>query len=142
MFMGAYPTTIAGTVDRKAMYERAALGLHQLGLELDPRSLLAGLSLAELQFVEIARALLADLQLLILDEPTSALTPAESERLFKIIRTLRDRGKSVLLITHRLEEGEAIAHSITVLHLGRHVATRPARPLKRPAAVQIMLRRP
>ena len=102
IFMGAYPTTITGTVDRKTMYERAALGLRQLGLDLDPRSLIAGLSVAELQFVEIARALLAELQLLILDDPTSALTPAESERLFKIIRTLRDRDKTVLLIKHTL----------------------------------------
>lgn len=142
IFMGAYPTTIAGTVDRKTMYERAALALQQLGLDLDPRSLIAGLSVAELQFVEIARALLADLQLLILDEPTSALTPAESERLFKIIRTLRDRGKSVLLITHRLEEVEAIADDITVLRDGRHVATRPAEQVNRSALVQMMVGRP
>jgi rhamnose transport system ATP-binding protein len=78
IFMGAYPTTLAGTVDRKTMYERAESALYQLGLDLDPRSLIAGLSVAELQFVEIARALVAELQLLILDEPTSALTPAES----------------------------------------------------------------
>jgi rhamnose transport system ATP-binding protein len=142
IFMGSYPTTIAGTVDRKIMYEQAALGLHQLGLDLDPRSLIAGLSVAELQFVEIARALLADLQLLILDEPTSALTPAESERLFKIIRTLRDRGKSVLLITHRLEEVEAIADDITVLRDGRHVATGPAEQINRAALVQMMVGRP
>ena len=142
IFMGGYPTTSAGTVDRKTMYERAALGLHQLGLDLDPRSLIAGLSVAELQFVEIARALLADLQLLILDEPTAALTPAESERLFKIIRTLRDRDKSVLLITHRLEEVEAIADDITVLRDGRHVATRPAEQINRAALVQMMVGRP
>ena len=108
IFMGAYPTTAAGTVDRRRMYDGAEFDLHRLGLDLDPRSLIAGLSVAELQFVEIARALATELQLLILDEPTSALTPAESGRLFKIIRTLRDQGKSVLLITHRLEEVEAI----------------------------------
>jgi rhamnose transport system ATP-binding protein len=142
MFMGAYPTTAAGIVDRKTMYERTAAGLRQLGSDLDPRSLIAGLSVAELQFVEIARALLADLQLLILDEPTSALTPAESERLFKIIRNLRNEGKSVLLITHRLEEVEAIADDITVLRDGRHVATRPAAQISRAALVQMMVGRP
>lgn len=141
IFMGAYPTTRAGTVDRKTMYERAESALHQLGLHLDPRSLIAGLSVAELQFVEIARALLAELQLLILDEPTSALTPAESGRLFKIIRTLRDKGKSVLLITHRLEEVEAIADDITVLRDGRHVATCPANQVNRAALVQMMVGR-
>jgi rhamnose transport system ATP-binding protein len=142
IFMGAYPTTLAGTVDRRTMYERAERALHRLGLDLDPRSLIAGLSVAELQFVEIARALVAELQLLILDEPTSALTPAESGRLFKIIRTLRDNGKSVLLITHRLEEVEAIADDITVLRDGRHVATRPASEVNRAALVQMMVGRP
>jgi rhamnose transport system ATP-binding protein len=141
IFLGAYPTTLAGTVNRKTMYERAESALRQLGLDLDPRSLIAGLSVAELQFVEIARALLADLQLLILDEPTSALTPAESGRLFEIIRTLRDNGKSVLLITHRLEEVEAIADDITVLRDGRHVATRPANQVNRAALVQMMVGR-
>jgi rhamnose transport system ATP-binding protein len=141
IFLGAYPTTLAGTVNRKTMYERAKNALRQLGLDLDPRSLIAGLSVAELQFVEIARALLADLQLLILDEPTSALTPAESGRLFEIIRTLRDHGKSVLLITHRLEEVEAIADDITVLRDGRHVATRPANQVNRAALVQMMVGR-
>jgi rhamnose transport system ATP-binding protein len=142
IFMGAYPTTIVGAVDRKTMYERSGHALHQLGLDLDPRSLIAGLSVAELQFVEIARALVAELQLLILDEPTSALTPAESGRLFKIIRTLKDNGKSVLLITHRLEEVEEIADDITVLRDGRHVATRPAKEVPRAALVQMMVGRP
>jgi rhamnose transport system ATP-binding protein len=141
IFLGAYPTTLAGTVNRRTMYQRAESALRQLGLDLDPRSLIAGLSVAELQFVEIARALLADLQLLILDEPTSALTPAESGRLFEIIRTLRTNGKSVLLITHRLEEVETIADDITVLRDGRHVATRPANQVSRAALVQMMVGR-
>ena len=95
---------------------RAALG--QLGVDVDPHALIAGLSVAELQFVEIARALTADLQLLILDEPTSALTPAEAEKLFRIVRGLRDEGKSVMLITHRLEELDLIADDVTVLRDG------------------------
>jgi rhamnose transport system ATP-binding protein len=141
IYMGFYPRTVAGTVDRKAVYHRAASALRELGIDLDPRSIVAGLSVAELQFVEIARALSAELQLLILDEPTSALTPAESERLFKIVRTLRKHGKSVLLITHRLEEVEAISDDITVLRDGRHVATRPAELVSRAALVQMMVGR-
>jgi rhamnose transport system ATP-binding protein len=142
IYMGIYPKAAGGTVDRKTMYERAAAALHQLGIDLDPRSIVAGLSVAEMQFVEIARALSADLQLLILDEPTSALTPAESERLFKIVRTLREQGKSVLVITHRLEEVEAISDDITVLRDGRHVATRPAELVSRATLVQMMVGRP
>ncbi len=142
MFVGTYPRTTMGTVDRRAIYHRARALLGRLGVELDPHSLVATLSIAELQFVEIARALSTDVQLLILDEPTSSLTPAEAERLFRIARALRDQGKSVLLITHRLEEVEAIADVVTVLRDGRHVATRPADELDRPMIVNLMVGRP
>src|SRR5215208_999508 len=140
--MGSYPRTAIGTIDRRAMYAGAAEALHRLGIDIDARALVAGLSIAELQFVEIARALSKDVRLLILDEPTSALTPAESARLFSIVRRLRDEGKSIILITHRLEEVEAVADEITVLRDGRHVATRPAREIDRAGLVQMMVGRP
>ncbi len=95
-----------------------------------------------MQFVEIARALTADLRLLILDEPTSALTPAEVDKLFRIVRSLRDQGTSVLFITHRLEELDLIANAVTVLRDGRHVATRAAAELTRAEIVQMMVGRP
>jgi ABC-type sugar transport system ATPase subunit len=119
IFMGAYPTTLAGTVDRKTTYLRAKRALHELGLDLDPRSLIAGLSMAELQFVEIARALVADLQLLILDEPTSALTPAESGRLFKIIRTLpvEKRARSFQRALHCPTPSRVISRTARRRHL-------------------------
>jgi rhamnose transport system ATP-binding protein len=107
--MGATPMTAFGTVDRKVVAARARASLARLGVDIDPSALIAELSVAELQFVEIARALTADLQLLILDEPTSALTPAEVEKLFRIVRGLGDCGTSVVLITHRLEELDSIA---------------------------------
>ena len=140
--MGAYPRTAIGTIDRRALYARASEALRRLGIDIDAHALVAGLSIAELQFVEIARALSTDVRLLILDEPTSALTPAESARLFSIVRRLRDEGKSIVLITHRLEEVEAIADDITVLRDGRHVATRPAREIDRAQLVQMMVGRP
>ncbi|MDQ0395480.1 sugar ABC transporter ATP-binding protein [Labrys monachus] len=141
IFMGAYPRTMFGTVDRRAMYDKARASLRQLGVELDPFSLVAALSMAELQFVEIARALSTDVQLLILDEPTSPLTPAEAEQLFRIVRALRDQGKSVLFITHRLEEVEAMADDVTVLRDGRHVATGPASEFDRARIVNLMVGR-
>src|SRR3954451_5513951 len=113
IFMGEYPLTAWGAVDRRAMRERASATLRQLGVELDLRSLVAGLSIAELQFVEIARALSSELQILILDEPTSSLTPAESGRLFDIIARLKSEGKSIIFISHRLEEVEAICDEVT-----------------------------
>ncbi len=142
IYMGTYPKSVAGTVDRKSIYSSAAAALQKFGVDIDPHTIVAGLSVAEMQFVEIARALTTELQLLILDEPTSALTPDESERLFKIVRDLRAQGKSVLIITHRLEEVEAIADDITVLRDGRHVATRPASEVDRSSLVQMMVGRP
>jgi rhamnose transport system ATP-binding protein len=140
--MGATPVTAVGTIDRKATTARARQALARLGVDIDPYALIAELSVAELQFVEIARALTADLQLLILDEPTSALTPAEVDKLFRIVRNLRDQGTSVVLITHRLEELDLIADAVTVLRDGRHVATCPASELSRAEIVRMMVGRP
>ena len=141
--MGATPVTAFGTVDRKAAVARAREALARLGVAIEPSALIAGLSMAELQFVEIARALTADLRLLILDEPTSALTPAEVEKLFRIVKTLRDRvdiGRADY--AHRLEELDLIADAVTVLRDGRHVATRPASELSRAEIVRMMVGRP
>ena len=140
--MGATPVTTFGTIDRRAADARARQALARLGVDIDPHALIAELSVAELQFVEIARALTADLRLLILDEPTSALTPAEVDKLFRIVRGLRDQGTSVVFITHRLEELDLIADAVTVLRDGRHVATGPASDLTRAEIVRMMVGRP
>ncbi len=141
MFVGDYPISRWGVVDRAAMYDRAADAFKQLGVTLDPRALVGSLSTAELQFVEIARALSTDVRLLILDEPTSPLTPAEAERLFEIMRALRAQNKSVLFITHRLEEVEAVADEVTVLRDGAHISTRPIRDMGRATMVNLMVGR-
>ena len=140
--MGATPVSRFGTIDRKAVEARARHSLARVGVDIDPRALIAELSVAELQFVEIARALTADLGLLILDEPTSALTPAEVENLFGIVRGLRDQGTSIVFITHRLEELDLIADAVTVLRDGRHIATRPAAEVSRAEIVRMMVGRP
>jgi rhamnose transport system ATP-binding protein len=140
--MGAYPRTAIGSVNRRAMEDNARRLLARLGSELDVRALVAGLSVAEHQFIEIARALAYDLKLLILDEPTSALTPSEAERLFAVVRQLRDHGTAVVLITHRLEEIELMSDDITVLRDRRHIATLPARAFTREKLVQMMVGRP
>ena len=140
--MGATPTMALGVVDRRAVVARAREALARIGVAIDPRALIAELSVAELQFVEIARALAADPQLLILDEPTSSLTPAEAEKLFRIARDLREHGTAILFITHRLEELTLIADTVTVLRDGRHVATRPAADVTRTEIVRMMVGRP
>jgi rhamnose transport system ATP-binding protein len=141
IFLGKYPVTWLGSVNRRKVYAEARACLRRLHVDIDPQALVAGLSMAQLQFVEIARALSSELQLLILDEPTSALTPSEADKLFQIIRQLRDQGRSTLFISHRLEEVEAIADDITVLRDGRHIATQPASSINRSQLVQMMVGR-
>ncbi|WP_206365367.1 sugar ABC transporter ATP-binding protein [Siculibacillus lacustris] len=140
--MGAYPSGWFGTVDRRAMIDTAREHLARVGSDLDPKRTVAGLSVAEHQFVEIARALSSDVRVLILDEPTSALTPTEAERLFAVVRSLRDRGTAIILITHRLEEIEAMCDDVTVLRDRRHVATLPRAEVDRAKLVQLMVGRP
>jgi len=94
---------------------KALLG--RLGFEMDVDALVAGLTVAEAQFVEIARALVTDLRLLILDEPTSALTPGEAAKLYDVVRRLRGDGTTVVWISHRMEEIRRLADTITVLAL-------------------------
>ncbi len=123
IFLGFQPRTRLGTVDTRRMYAEAARMLGDLGVDIDPRSLLAGRTVAEVQFVEIVRAMCADLRLLILDEPTASLTPAEAERLFGVMASLKRRGVSVLFISHRLEEVRRVADEVTVMRDGEHVVT-------------------
>ena len=123
VFMGIFPAAPARTIDRRRMYAETVRLLDELRVDLSPTALVAGLSVAELQFVGIARALTRQLGLLILDEPTAALTPTEADRLFDIVRALRDRGTSVIFISHRLEELPGFVDTVTVLRDGRHVQT-------------------
>jgi rhamnose transport system ATP-binding protein len=142
VYMGIHPITALGTVDRKKMYERTRRALKPLGVELNPHAVVAGLSTAEMQFVEFARALAEGVErLFILDEPTASLSPGDTEKLFSVIRQLRDRGTSILFISHRLEELEGLVDTITVLRDGELVATKPADTLNQANIVQLMVGR-
>jgi rhamnose transport system ATP-binding protein len=142
IFMGIHPLSRLGTVDRRRMYQRARELLAQLEVELDPTALVAGLSIGEVQFVEFARAMAEGVgRMLILDEPTAALTPAETARLFGVLRRLRDRGASLIFISHRLEELAGLVDTVTVLRDGRHVTTQPAATLDQESVVRLMVGR-
>jgi rhamnose transport system ATP-binding protein len=123
IFLGFQPRTRLGAVDSRRMYAEASRRLSELGVDIDPRSLLAGRTVAEIQFVEIVRAMCADLKVLILDEPTASLTPSEAERLFAVMASLKQRGVSILFISHRLEEVRRVADDVTVMRDGEHVIT-------------------
>jgi len=130
-----------GWIDARAE-RRAALGvIGRLGVLLDPDARARDLTVAQQQLVETARALLADARLLIMDEPTAALTPREVERLFAILRELRARGHGLLFISHRLDEVLEIADRVTVMRDGVTLGTRSAGELTREALIEQMVGR-
>ncbi len=142
IFMGVQPLDRLRTIDNRRMYERARALLAELDANLDPTTMVAGLSIGEIQFVEFARAMAEGVdRLLFLDEPTAALTPSETDRLFRVVRRLRDNGTSIVLISHRLEELKGLVDTVTVLRDGNHVATEPAAALDETAVVKLMVGR-
>ena len=140
IFTGRYPRS-GPIVDRRAMTSAAREKLTDLGFDLDPDQLVAGLTVAEAQFVEIARAVDTGLQVLILDEPTSALTPDESEKLYAVVKKLKAQGTTVIWISHRMEEVRFLADTITVLRDGSHVRTAPASELDDDTMIRLMVGR-
>ncbi len=113
-----------GFLDRPGSREEIRSLSRQFGLEVDPDALVADLSVGQQQRVEIVKALARAAQILILDEPTAVLTPQEIEDLFSVMRSLRESGRTILFITHKLKEVFAIADRITVIRHGRVVGTR------------------
>jgi ribose transport system ATP-binding protein len=124
IYMGREPRgRLSFTVDEKRQVELTAELIDRLHLRLDPRAKVRDLKVAQQQMVEIAKALSLDASVLIMDEPTAALTNTEIDELFRIIRTLRAQGVGVVHISHRLEELRQISDRVTVMRDGRYVAT-------------------
>ncbi|HCA85179.1 MAG TPA: sugar ABC transporter ATP-binding protein, partial [Streptomyces sp.] len=140
--LGREPRTVRGTVDRRAMERGAAALLAGLGLSVPPRRAVKDCRIAEQQLIEVAKALALDVRLLVMDEPTSALADAEVRRLFTVIRGLTARGVGVVYISHRLEELEEIADSVTVLRDGAYVGRREMAETTRAELVRLMVGRP
>src|SRR5260370_27552081 len=126
IFMGRQPLRAGRRIDRPAMNRAAGEIFARLGVALDPQRQARGLSVADQQIVEIAKALSSNSNILVMDEPTAALTTVEVERLFEVIRTLRKEGAAVLFISHRLEEGLPIRPRGTITRDGRFGQTAPA----------------
>jgi len=130
-----------GVVDRAALSRRAAALLKEVGLDIDPKTRVEELGVAQMQLVEIAKALCYDSKLLVLDEPTATLTPPEIERLFAILKRLKARGVTIIYISHRLHEVFEIGDRVTVLRNGQLVTTRDLRALTVPDLVRLMIGR-
>jgi rhamnose transport system ATP-binding protein len=120
--MGRHPLGALRRIDRKAMHKEAADLLQRLGVRLEAERPVRGLSIADQQVVEIAKALSFEARVLIMDEPTAALSGPEVARLFGVVRTLQERGAGILFISHRLEEVFAICETVTVMRDGAVVS--------------------
>jgi len=124
LYLGREPTRALGTISRRDLEQRAGDAFGRLGIRVDPSARVADLSVAQQQMVEVARALAFESRILIMDEPTSALTAAEIRTLFALIRSVRERGVGIIYISHRMEEIFAIGDRVTVLRDGQKIATR------------------
>jgi monosaccharide-transporting ATPase len=140
VMLGHEPRGRAG-IDWKAVHRLAAEHLAGLGLAVDTRSMLSSHSIAIQQLVAISRAMVLDAKVLILDEPTSSLDRGEVERLFAVIRELRDQGVAILFVSHFLEQVYEISDRITVLRNGRLVGEHLAADLPRDSLVSQMIGR-
>jgi len=130
-----------GLVNYRETNRRAAALLDEVGLDVAPTTLVSRLGVAQMQLVEIAKALCYESKLLILDEPTATLTSKEVDRLFEILGRLKAKGVTILYISHRLHEVYEVGDRVTVLRDGQLVATRPLAGLTIPEIVRMMVGR-
>ena len=125
IFLGREPQgKIPGVIDWSRLYHQAQALLDRLNVKVDAHALVDDLSIAQLQMVEVAKALSYNADLIIMDEPTSSLTDRETEVLFDLMRSLRADGVSIIFISHRLEEVFEIADRVTVLRDGKYIGTK------------------
>ena len=125
IFMGRQIRGRGRRIDKAAMYAEAERLFSGLGVRIDPRRPALGLSIADQQLIEIAKAISLDAKVLIMDEPTAALSGVEVERLFTVARQLRDEGRALVFISHRFDEVFALCDTVTVLRDGSYIGTRP-----------------
>lgn len=139
IFLGRYPRSSSGLIEWATVREGTFKVLEQFSLNIDVDAIVKGLSVAEQQLVEIAKAISMESNLLIMDEPTAALGLMESRRLMELIRRLTEKGKSIIYISHRLDEVLEIADRVTILKDGKRVAMSPIKELKMKDVVRLMI---
>lgn len=142
IFLGREPLAGFGRIDFKTMNGRAQELLDSLHFDIDARTVMMDLSVAKLQLVEIAKALSYDAEIIIMDEPTSALGEAEADQLFAAIATLKSKGKGIIYVSHRLSEIFEIADSYTVFRDGAWVGSGAIAEVTREALIQMIVGRP
>ena len=123
LFIGRQPKGRLGLISQSSMRQQARSLFAQLGVPIDPDRLAEGLSIADQQIIEIAKAISLDAQVLVMDEPTAALSGSEVDRLFQVVRSLQEKGVAILFISHRFVEVFAISDRITVMRDGSYIGT-------------------
>ena len=141
IFLGREPITKMRNINWKQLYEESRKWLDKLGLKEDPRELVGNISVGKQQLVEIAKALSLDAKVIIMDEPTGALTVSETEKLFEVIRELKEQGHSIVYISHRLKEIFEICDDVTVLRDGELIGERSIEGLDEDQIIEMMVGR-
>jgi rhamnose transport system ATP-binding protein len=141
VFLGHSPAGRFGGIDWGAMRRAAHAVFEDLGVRMDVGAPVRGLSIADQQLIEIAKSLSLDSRVLVLDEPTASLSAHEADRLFTIVRQLRDRGVAILFVSHRLDEVFALCDRATVFRDGRHIVTAKTADLTTADLVRYMVGR-
>ncbi|MEO9322922.1 sugar ABC transporter ATP-binding protein [Nocardioides sp. C4-1] len=141
IFMGRMPLGSARRIDRQAMHREAESLFERLGVRIDPKRPARGLSIADQQIIEIAKAISLDAALLVMDEPTAALSGVEVDRLFAVARSLRDEGRGLVFISHRFDEVFDLCDTVTVMRDGAYIDTHRVADTSVPALVAQMVGR-
>ncbi|UCE07603.1 MAG: sugar ABC transporter ATP-binding protein [bacterium] len=141
IFLGREPLHIFRIIDHKKLYTSAQKMLNDLGVDINARSIVKELGVAQQQMVEVAKALSLDARILIMDEPTSALTEQEIKQLFAAIYKLKKKGVSIIYISHRLEELFEIGDRVTVLRDGKYIGTKSINEVTKHELIRMMVNR-
>lgn len=141
IFLGREPVTDLKNIKWKQLFEESRKWIDKLGLNEDPRELIENISVGKQQLVEIAKALSLNAKVIIMDEPTGALTVSETEKLFQVIRELKEQGHSIVYISHRLKEIFEICDYVTVLRDGELIGEKPIDEVDEDKIIEMMVGR-
>ncbi len=141
LLLGHLPRRNGILVDWRKARQLAQDNLKLLNVNINPATLMRNLTVVEREIVEIVKALSSNARIIVMDEPTAALTPPEVRQLFEIIQNLRERGVGIIYISHRLDEIFQVAQRVTVLRDGKHIGTRPVEEVSHAELVKMMVGR-
>ncbi|MCP4381925.1 MAG: sugar ABC transporter ATP-binding protein, partial [Hyphomicrobiales bacterium] len=139
VFLGSQPLTALGTIDWRRMVREAREHLADLGIDVDPATTIGELPIGLQQLIELARVLFSGARIIILDEPTSALSPPEVELLFTTLRGLRESGRSIVFISHFLDDILRVSDTVTIFRNGQKVSTTPVAEIDKRQVIEQMI---